>query len=85
MINFIEHFNSININMKKKTLNLKKIKIANLTKAILDKEKLNNVNGGGESNFTGVDIITIGGDGPTLFNITSCALNNATDCQTRLS
>ncbi|HFK5568066.1 hypothetical protein HZP84_15575 [Elizabethkingia anophelis] len=65
----------------KKKLNLKKIKVANLTKPSLNKEKMNNVNGGGESNFTTVPIVTIGGTRFTYNTLTSCTYNNAdTDC-----
>ncbi|MCT3770659.1 hypothetical protein HZQ53_17470 [Elizabethkingia anophelis] len=42
---------------------------------------MNNVNGGGESNFTTVPIVTIGGTRFTYNTLTSCTYNNAdTDC-----
>ena len=61
----------------KRKLNLKKIKVVNLTKPVLNKEKMNNINGGGESNFTTVPIVTIGGTLFTYNTLTSCTYNNA--------
>ncbi|KFF14006.1 hypothetical protein IW15_00720 [Chryseobacterium soli] len=73
--------------MEKKKLNLKKIKIAKLSNtSLLNKDKLNNVRGGDSCAFSVVSIVTEGGGmGGTYGYVTSCALNDYTECLSRLS
>ncbi|WP_295200364.1 TIGR04149 family rSAM-modified RiPP [uncultured Chryseobacterium sp.] len=68
----------------KKKLKLKKIKVAKLSTSKLHQTELKNVKGGDGCAFSVVTIETEGGGlGGTYGYVTSCALNDYTECITR--
>lgn len=77
----------VNLKLKKITIS----KLDNLSTNQLKKDQLDNLKGGGDINFTGVEIITIGGGWNDTTHLSSCSFEydptayNYTECISRSS